>query len=44
MIFNPGTENPGAYDRLKEAGIKVQEACTLVLLKTGQYESPGTAD
>jgi len=37
VIFNPGTENPAVYDRLQEAGIKVQEACTLVLLKTGQY-------
>ncbi|MGM0654060.1 MAG: CoA-binding protein [Thermodesulfobacteriota bacterium] len=37
VIFNPGTENPRAYEKLKPAGIKVQEACTLVLLKTGQY-------
>ena len=36
-IFNPGTENPDAYDRLKAAGIEVVEACTLVLLRTGQY-------
>ena len=36
-IFNPGTENPDAYDRLKVAGIEVVEACTLVLLRTGQY-------
>ena len=37
VIFNPDTENPKVYDRLKAAGITVQEACTLVLLKTGQY-------
>ncbi|MCG8637313.1 MAG: CoA-binding protein [Desulfobacterales bacterium] len=38
VIFNPETENPKVYDRLKSAGICVQEACTLVLLKTGQYD------
>ncbi len=37
VIFNPNTENPAAYHRLKSAGIQVQEACTLVLLKTNQY-------
>ncbi len=37
VIFNPGTENPAAYEKLKTAGIAIQEACTLVLLKTGQY-------
>lgn len=37
VIFNPGTENPKAYEQLKAAGITPQEACTLVLLKTGQY-------
>ena len=37
VIFNPGTENPPAYDQLRAAGIDVQEACTLVLLKTGQF-------
>ena len=37
VIFNPDTENPGAYARLKTAGIEVIEACTLVLLKTNQY-------
>nr|WP_320191082.1 CoA-binding protein [uncultured Desulfobacter sp.] len=40
VIFNPGTENPQAYERLKSAEIKVQEACTLVLLKTDQYMKP----
>ena len=37
VIFNPGTENPSAYKKLTAAGIKYQEACTLVLLKTGQF-------
>ena len=40
VIFNPETENPKVYDRLKKAGIRVQEACTLVLLRTGQYDLP----
>ncbi len=38
VIFNPETENPKVYDQLKSAGIRVQEACTLVLLKTSQYD------
>jgi predicted CoA-binding protein len=37
VIFNPGTENPQLYELLREAGIEVQVACTLVLLATGQY-------
>ena len=37
VIFNPDTENPSAYARIKAAGIDVTEACTLVLLKTNQY-------
>ena len=37
VIFNPGTENPDEYDRLKAAGIEAMEACTLVLLRTGQF-------
>ena len=37
VIFNPGTENPELYDILKENGIDVEVACTLVLLGTGQY-------
>lgn len=37
VIFNPGSENPEAYDRLKAAGIEPIEACTLVLLRTGQF-------
>lgn len=37
VIFNPGTENPEFYQILKEEGIEVEVACTLVLLATGQY-------
>lgn len=37
IIFNPGTENPALYPELEAAGIAVEEACTLVLLSTGQY-------
>ena len=37
VIFNPGTENPAFEKRLQEAGIQPEEACTLVLLSTGQY-------
>ncbi|MEZ4978937.1 MAG: CoA-binding protein [Chitinophagales bacterium] len=37
VIFNPGTENPEFYTLLKEKGIEVQEACTLVLLSTKQF-------
>ena len=37
VIFNPGTENPELYKMLTEAGIAYEEACTLVLLSTGQY-------
>lgn len=37
VIFNPGTENPAAYDQLQAAGIEVIEACTLVMLRTRQF-------
>ncbi len=37
VIFNPGSENPGIYEELKKHGIESEEACTLVLLRTGQY-------
>lgn len=37
VIFNPGTENPVFYEMLKQHHIKYEEACTLVLLGTGQY-------
>ncbi len=37
IIFNPGAENPELYSLAKENGIEPIEACTLVLLSTGQY-------
>jgi predicted CoA-binding protein len=37
VILNPGTENPELEAKLKAAGIDVQHACTLVLLRTGQF-------
>lgn len=37
VIFNPGTENKEHYNRLIESGIEIEEACTLVLLSTGQF-------
>ena len=37
LIFNPGTENDELYDLAKANGIVPIEACTLVLLGTGQY-------
>jgi predicted CoA-binding protein len=37
IIFNPGTENPILASLAEKNGIQAIEACTLVLLKTGQY-------
>lgn len=37
VIFNPGTENPALEAALDDAGIPWIEACTLVMLRTGQY-------
>jgi uncharacterized protein len=37
IIFNPGTENDEFSAMVQESGIIAQEACTLVLLSTGQY-------
>ena len=37
IIFNPGTENEELFKLAKQNGIEVMEACTLVLLSTGQY-------
>jgi predicted CoA-binding protein len=37
VIFNPGAENSEATAALARAGITVIEACTLVLLSTGQF-------
>lgn len=37
VIFNPGAENEELESMLKQNGIEPVEACTLVLLSTGQY-------
>ena len=37
VIFNPGAENPEAAAVLARHGIDDLEACTLVLLTTGQF-------
>ena len=37
VIFNPGTENAIFFELLDKAGISYEEACTLVLLSTGEY-------
>lgn len=37
VIFNPGAENPVLMKRLEQEGIRVEEACTLVLLSTGGF-------
>ncbi len=38
VIFNPGTENPGLALKFKQKGVEVLEACTLVMLKTHQFD------
>lgn len=38
VILNPGTESEGLQQALDRAGIPWQHACTLVLLRTGQFE------
>jgi len=37
VIMNPGTENKILEEKLKHNGIEAVEACTLVMLRTGQY-------
>jgi predicted CoA-binding protein len=37
IIFNPGAENPELALLAQAQGIEPLEACTLVLLSTGQY-------
>jgi predicted CoA-binding protein len=37
IIFNPGTENPDLQALAASKGIETIIACTLVMLKTGQY-------
>ena len=37
VIFNPGTESTDLQVQLDQAGIVYEEACTLVLLHSGQF-------
>ncbi len=37
VVFNPGTENEELVQLLKDNNISFIEACTLVMLNTGQY-------
>lgn len=37
VIFNPGTENDELEAMLRKNNIEAKEACTLVMLSTGQY-------
>ncbi len=37
VVFNPGTENPELAARLIASGVKVVEACSLVMMRTGQW-------
>jgi len=37
IISNPGTESALMQQKAEEAGIEYLEACTLVLLSTGQF-------
>ena len=37
VIFNPGTENPEFYKLLRENEIRVEVACTLVMLSMDTY-------
>ena len=38
VIFNPGSENPELERKLEENGVEVVEGCTLVMLRTNQFE------
>ena len=37
IIFNPGTTDSNLIELIQKAGIKVETACTLVLLSTSQF-------
>ncbi|PKN32809.1 MAG: CoA-binding protein, partial [Deltaproteobacteria bacterium HGW-Deltaproteobacteria-20] len=37
VILNPGTESAALEQALTEAGIPWAHACTLVMLRTGQF-------
>ena len=37
VVFNPGTESVALAAELRRSGVAVVEACTLVMLRTGQF-------
>jgi len=37
IIFNPGAENDSLRQQAEECGIRSVNACTLVMLRTGQF-------
>jgi len=37
VIFNPGTESVSLAELLRTSGIETENACTLVLLQSGQF-------
>lgn len=37
IIFNPGAENEALAGKAAQQGVQTLEACTLVMLSTGQY-------
>ena len=37
LIFNPGTENRELFEMARVKGIETLDACTLIMLNTGQY-------
>ncbi len=37
IIFNPGTENPVFFKKATDQGILALEACTLVMISSGQF-------
>jgi predicted CoA-binding protein len=37
ILFPPGTENPDFYRKANALGIETEEACPLVMLRTGVY-------
>lgn len=37
VIFNPGTENEWLEKGLEEKGIEINQACTLVMLRSNQF-------
>lgn len=44
VILNPGTESDSVKRRLQESGKVVVEACTIVMLKTGQFDDEASGE